>query len=44
MLDFSLKHGIYPETELITPQEIDKAYENLISGKATRYVIDMTKE
>lgn len=45
MLDFSLKHGIYPETELITPQEIDKAYENLTSGKAKfRYVIDMTKE
>lgn len=45
MLDFSLKHGIYPETELITPQENDKAYENLTSGKAKfRYVIDMTKE
>ncbi|ECO5819555.1 NAD(P)-dependent alcohol dehydrogenase [Campylobacter jejuni] len=45
MLDFSLKHEIYPETELITPQEIDKAYENLTSGKAKfRYVIDMTKE
>ncbi|WP_251825281.1 hypothetical protein, partial [Campylobacter jejuni] len=28
-----------------TPQEIDKAYENLTSGKAKfRYVIDMTKE
>lgn len=45
MLDFSLKHKIYPETELITPQEIDKAYENLTSGKAKfRYVIDMAKE
>lgn len=45
MLDFSLKNKIYPETELITPQEIDKAYENLTSGKAKfRYVIDMTKE
>ena len=45
MLDFSLKNKIYPETELIAPQEIDKAYENLTSGKAKfRYVIDMTKE
>ncbi|HEB9332893.1 TPA: NAD(P)-dependent alcohol dehydrogenase [Campylobacter coli] len=45
MLDFSLKHKIYPETELITSKDIDKAYENLTSGKAKfRYVIDMTKE
>lgn len=45
MLDFSLKHKIYPETELIQVHEIDKAYENLTSGKAKfRYVIDMTKE
>ena len=45
MLDFSLKHKIYPETELIKPSEIDKAYENLTSGKAKFcYVIDMTKE
>ncbi|MBM0637411.1 NAD(P)-dependent alcohol dehydrogenase [Campylobacter sp. VicNov18] len=45
MLDFSLRHQIYPEIELITPQEIDKAYKNLTSGKAKfRYVIDMTKE
>ncbi|MCW1863404.1 NAD(P)-dependent alcohol dehydrogenase [Campylobacter jejuni] len=45
MLDFSLKHQIYPEIELIKPNEIDKAYENLTSGKAKfRYVIDMAKE
>lgn len=42
MLDFSLKHGIYPETEIIRADEIDKAYENLTNGKAKfRYVIDM---
>ncbi|MDE5591850.1 MAG: NAD(P)-dependent alcohol dehydrogenase [Helicobacter sp.] len=42
MLDFSLKHGIYPEVEIISAHEIDKAYEKLISGKAKfRYVIDM---
>lgn len=44
MLDFSLKHGIYPETELITADKIDEAYEKLSSGKAKfRYVIDMKK-
>lgn len=42
MLDFSLKHKIYPETEIIKASEINKAYENLTSGKAKfRYVIDM---
>ncbi|KAA6234095.1 NAD(P)-dependent alcohol dehydrogenase [Campylobacter sp. LR291e] len=45
MLDFSLKHKIYPETELIQPNEIDKAWENLLTGKAKfRYVIDMSKQ
>lgn len=44
MLDFSLKHQIYPETELITAGQIDEAYDNLTSGKANfRYVIDMKK-
>lgn len=42
MLDFSLKHGIYPETELIKASEINEAYSKLTSGKARfRYVIDM---
>lgn len=42
MLDFSLLHKIYPETELIKPNQIDMAYTNLTSGKAKfRYVIDM---
>ena len=45
MLDFSIKHDIYPEIELISPSQIDKAYENLTNGKAKfRYVIDMEKE
>ncbi|PAF53568.1 alcohol dehydrogenase [Helicobacter sp. 13S00482-2] len=46
MLDFSIKHEIYPEIELIksNEKEIDKAYENLTTGKAKfRYVIDMKK-
>lgn len=42
MLDFSLKHKIYPETELIKPDEINKAWDNLLNGSAKfRYVIDM---
>lgn len=44
MLDFSLKHKIYPETEIITGDRIDEAYEKLTSGQAKfRYVIDMKK-
>lgn len=43
MLDFSLKHKIYPETEVISVEQINEAYENLTSGKAKfRYVIDMS--
>ncbi|RDU66690.1 NAD(P)-dependent alcohol dehydrogenase [Helicobacter didelphidarum] len=42
MLDFSLEHRIYPETEIIRADEINMAYENLTNGKAKfRYVIDM---
>ncbi|ETD24122.1 NAD(P)-dependent alcohol dehydrogenase [Helicobacter macacae] len=44
MLDFSLAHEIYPETEIIAPNEINTAYENLTNGKAKfRYVVDMSK-
>ena len=44
MLDFSLAHGIYPETEIITADKIDEAYEKLTTGKAKfRYVIDIKK-
>lgn len=42
MLDFSLMHGIYPETEIISANQINEAYEKLTTGKAKfRYVIDM---
>lgn len=44
MLDYSIKHGIYPEIELIDADAnaIDMAYANLTSGKAKfRYVIAM---
>lgn len=44
MLDFSLKNKIYPEIEIINPDQIDEAYEKLTTGKAKfRYVIDITK-
>ena len=43
MLDFSLKHKIYPETEIIKASQIDEAYDKLTTGKAKfRYVIDMS--
>ena len=44
MLDYSVKHNIYPEVEIIRANavEIDKAYQNVIDGKVKfRYVIDM---
>lgn len=44
MLDFSIKHNIYPEIELISIKDIDQAYEKLTTGHANfRYVIDMKK-
>lgn len=44
MLDFSLKNKIYPEIEIISPNQIDEAYEKLTTGQAKfRYVIDMSK-
>lgn len=44
MLNFSLKNEIYPEIEIINPNQIDEAYEKLTTGQAKfRYVIDMSK-
>ncbi len=44
MLDFSLKNNIYPEIEIINPDQIDEAYEKMTTGKAKfRYVIDISK-
>ena len=42
MLDFSVKHNIYPEIELIPISELDNAYKKVAQGKANfRFVIDM---
>jgi len=44
VVDYSLAHGIYPETVTIPadPKAIDQAYRNVQSGKVKfRYVIDL---
>ena len=44
MLDYSIKHNIYPEVEVIKAEatEVDEAYKNIDEGKVKfRYVIDM---
>jgi len=42
MLDYSIKHNIFPEVEIIKMQDINKAFDKVVSGEARyRYVIDM---
>lgn len=44
MLDYSVKHNIYPEVEMLKAEAtaINKAFESVIDGKVKfRYVIDM---
>ena len=42
MLDFSVKHSIYPKVEMIQISELDSAYKKVAAGKADfRFVIDM---
>ncbi len=42
MLDFSLKNKIYPEIEIIRPDRINEAWEEMLTGRGKfRYVIDM---
>ncbi|MDO4573821.1 MAG: NAD(P)-dependent alcohol dehydrogenase [Planctomycetia bacterium] len=42
MMDFSIKHGIYPHVEVIPVWKIDEAFEHLQNGTAKyRYVIDL---
>lgn len=44
MLEYSAKHKILPEIELIKIQDINKAWDSLINKQmAKRYVIDMRK-
>lgn len=44
MLDYSVKHGLYPEIEIIKAngKAINEAYNRVLDGKVKfRYVIDM---
>jgi uncharacterized zinc-type alcohol dehydrogenase-like protein len=44
MLEYSTEHNILPEIEIITIQDINKAWDSLASKQmAKRYVIDMKK-
>ncbi len=44
VLDFCAKHGIHPDCEMITPKQINEAWEKLTSSNpAHRYVIDMSE-
>lgn len=44
MLEYSAEHKILPEIEIINIQDINKAWESLVSKQmAKRYVIDMRK-
>ena len=41
MLDFCAEHGIAPETELISAEQINEAYERVVAGDVRyRFVID----
>lgn len=44
MLEFSAKHGIVPDIEMITMKDINKAWDSLVSKQISkRYVIDIEK-
>ncbi len=44
MLDFCAKHKITPEIELITPEQVNAAYERVVKSDVRyRFVIDMAK-
>ncbi len=44
MLDFCAKHHITPEIELITPEQVNEAYERVTKSDVRyRFVIDMAK-
>lgn len=43
MLEYSIKHNIYPTVEIIDMKDINKAFDKVVSGDAKyRYVIDMS--
>lgn len=43
MLDYSIKHNIYPDIEIISMQDINDAFKKVVAGEVRfRYVIDMS--
>ena len=44
MLDFCAKHNVTPDIEVVTPDQINVAYDRLLKGDVRyRFVIDMSK-
>jgi uncharacterized zinc-type alcohol dehydrogenase-like protein len=44
MLDFCAKHNITPDIELVTPDQVNEAYERVAKSDVRyRFVIDMSK-
>ncbi|GHT43299.1 NADP-dependent alcohol dehydrogenase [Planctomycetales bacterium] len=44
VLDYSVANNIYPQVEIIQPDQITEAYQKVLDGKVRyRYVIDMSK-
>lgn len=44
MLDFCAKHEVFPEVELIEPNQVNVAYERVVNSDVRyRFVIDVTK-
>jgi len=41
MLDFCAEHGVIPQVEMITGEDITTAYDNIVASRVRyRYVID----
>ena len=44
MINYSVANNIYPEVEIISPNEIDHAFNNVVASEVKfRYVLDMKK-
>jgi NADP-dependent alcohol dehydrogenase len=41
MLDFCAEHGVIPQVEMISGEDITQAYDNIVASRVRyRYVID----
>lgn len=41
-IDYSVKHNIYPDVEVITPNQLDAAFDKVVAGEVKfRYVLDV---